>query len=610
MSLPLAPYPPPSVRATFPADQWTAVLHSWSTALTHLLQLPDSKFALSTITDPLVTFITSFLLESPVPTPADTPTLTLRKKSFQLIHRLLSLSHLPRNLLTPTFLISYIRTYGKTPAATQLIDTVWQRHEIAFSELLAKLKGDACSQIRRHAATGEFVEQLGRIFAAYPKIAAMFLAGDEFADAVMEAGDEGVAKLLGRALLEGGKVNWTVVVECLYTLTTSPGEDAKRLLVRLAGYGVGQRLKTAAEESGAPARVAGVAEKLQGYAPVRKRKPVAGKGKGKMPVAEVNTFMHEGEVEMESKVASIRDLFPQLGAGFVRRCLESLGGDVEVVTSALLEDNLPASLAGANREEEQYRPAAPSRASAIPERRNVFDNDELDLLAPESRARLTVGRKNITADTLLDNRDISKESILSALAAIDLDDDERDDTYDEADVGASLEATTESTTAAANEDDERKAWAAYKSSPGNFARDQRGSNARKQLKDETGWTDEALEGFAIMIGREPERARRLDRKWDQTQMPGQSVVIQRSRWQEGDEDGGRGRGRGRGGFRGRGRGGPPPGTQGGQGAPTAPGGDGRGRARNNQNKGRVANHNRRDQRAKKVARGGFGPGPE
>lgn len=150
-----------------------------------------------------------------------------------------------------------------------------------------------------------------------------------------------------------------------------------------------------------------------------------------------------------------------------------------------------------------------------------------------------------------------------------------------------------------------------------FGRDAetRRSGARGKLRDETGMADEAIEGWAVMLQRNPAQMKRLEAKYAWS---GQQAQLERTSWraaagsgtEESDPDGGRG---GRGGGRARGGGG------GGRGR----GGGGRGRgggnvagptgeketevARKNKeaHKGARANHNRRDARAKKMARGGF-----
>lgn len=118
-------------------------------------------------------------------------------------------------------------------------------------------------------------------------------------------------------------------------------------------------------------------------------------------------------------------------------------------------------------------------------------------------------------------------------------------------------------------------------------------------------TDEAIEGWGIMMGRDPKRLRRLEAKFATFQ--GQQRELQTTAWRnspagsadDGSADAGRG-GRGRG--RGRGRGGRGGGNVAG---PTDDKSTQISRQRKEANKGSSANHNRKAQRDKKMARGGF-----
>ena len=139
-------------------------------------------------------------------------------------------------------------------------------------------------------------------------------------------------------------------------------------------------------------------------------------------------------------------------------------------------------------------------------------------------------------------------------------------------------------------------------------------------------TDEAIEGWAIMIGRDPRRLRRLEAKFSITvSFTGGQSELAATAYREGagattesgTEDpeggsGGAGRGRGRGGSfprgSGRGRGTRGRGRGGGGGNVAGPADDKTtqvARQRKDASKGSRANHNRRDQRARKMARGGL-----
>lgn len=245
-------------------------------------------------------------------------------------------------------------------------------------------------------------------------------------------------------------------------------------------------------------------------------------------------------------------------------------------------------------------------------------------------SRIHFGRKDRgTAEALLSDRGDApnKARIIAALAAFDSDDDERDDTYDIEDVGGNVPGGNEEGDADPAFGNEEALFKALTSDATVFNRDAttRRSNARKALKEQTNMTDEALEGWATMINRDPKKRRKLESKY--TAFTGQQRALAPSAYRgspadsgaEGEDDAGatghptdRGRGgrlRGRGGGRGRGRGGGRGGTAGESGAgSTGDGGTGNpqvNRARKEANKSSRANHNRREQRARKMARGGL-----
>lgn len=232
-------------------------------------------------------------------------------------------------------------------------------------------------------------------------------------------------------------------------------------------------------------------------------------------------------------------------------------------------------------------------------------------------AKLSFGKRPIkSADELLKDKSTApnKAAIMSALAAFDSDDDERDDTYDAADVGGTVDATTNQEADGANDAHEEVLFRTFQTSPKVFDRHAtaRRGPERNTLRQETCMTDEALEGWALMLVRNPQKLRRLEAKYA---FSGQQAQLGRTAWRatpdgSGAEDSdrdptasrgrGRGRGRGGGGGGGRGRGG------GNVAGPTGDKGTESARRHKEANKSSKANHNRREGRAKKMARGGFG----
>lgn len=171
-----------------------------------------------------------------------------------------------------------------------------------------------------------------------------------------------------------------------------------------------------------------------------------------------------------------------------------------------------------------------------------------------------------------------------------------------------------------NDSNEELLFRAFQADIRIFARDadtRRGAT-RGKLRDETGMADEAIEGWAVMLQRNPTQMRRLEAKYAWS---GQQAQLDRSAWrdspagsgaEESDPDGGnssnRGGGGGGRGGRARGGGGRGRGGRGRGGNVAGPSGEKETEAarRNKEShKGSRANHNRRDARAKKMARGGF-----
>ena len=80
-------------------------------------------------------------------------------------------------------------------------------------------------------------------------------------------------------------------------------------------------------------------------------------------------------IQIQSLVANVRDLFPQLGTGFLAKCLPYFDNNPENVINALLEDNLPPHLANLDRTMEftenepttviEEKPVEPKREKSI-----------------------------------------------------------------------------------------------------------------------------------------------------------------------------------------------------------------------------------------------------
>jgi len=344
-TIPLAPYPSSAIRASISPVEWSEIVTNWSMALSMLLQLPAERFKDVCSSGDTTKFLLGYLAGPG--RPADASQRLLRKNVFLVIHRVLTVD--PKSLLgTPGFLTSFAHVYGHISEAQRLLEAVWKDHETEMEAAVKALKTKHLPVFTKAAISYDDAAELSKLFQTSPKVAASFLAGDEFVEVAMEAGED-VVKLFAKAWCEAARVNWSVVIDGIYSLTApSSGIKPRVLLEELMGLGVGTKLKQLAAGTGYEERVAGAVEKLQPFKGVpvkRKKKDV--KGKGKMVITP-----YDHEAEISSKVDSIQDLLPDFGTGFLRKCLGAMDGDVEAVTMALLEENIPAELVDADRKEE------------------------------------------------------------------------------------------------------------------------------------------------------------------------------------------------------------------------------------------------------------------
>lgn len=602
----------------------------------------------------------------------------LLKNCFLLASRTLRSSSSPLPLLQWEFLSDFSCVYSKKRIGSVLSQLTQPSQDAAEASLagvkkfLIKnlddgLKGDL-------KAIEERLQRLNHLINASPFAASFFLAGSEFLDGLINCYkimNPPLRKVITTAtylslmgLLESDPPKLSMLTDQLYSLKAAaevhkagPLNGNDSLVPELVSTTpLLQQIDHKLEASGTEnVRAKNVLRDLgtfkkpgAGMKPKRLIRRKIDKGKG---IVHDDHGAMAGEVHIHrmSQVTQIQDLFPELGSGFVSRLLDEFGGDTEQVVAHLLEDSLPAHLKDADRSEQLYvifqfvtidgqtfansrrrstKPRARRKSSLVPHstppqlptRRNIFDDDELDKMTIDA-SKLHIGKRHAskTADDVLADRSTApnKAAILSALAAFDSDDDERDDTYDADDVGGTID--TAANTEDVADDNEEVLWRSFQADPKTFDRDQatRRAASRTKLKGETGMTDEAIEGWAVMLSRNAGQRRRLEMKYSAVNaFTGQQSQLESTAWRAGegvegsDTDGGRGGFRGRGRGRGRGRAGGGGAGAGGRGGGAVAGPSGeqeteQARRRKEANKGQRANHNRRDQRARKMGRGGF-----
>ncbi|XP_062615224.1 activating signal cointegrator 1 complex subunit 2-like [Saccostrea cucullata] len=150
-------------------------------------------------------------------------------------------------------------------------------------------------------------------------------------------------------------------------------------------------------------------------------------------------------VELDSLIAAVKDLLPDLGEGFIELCLEEYGYDIEKVINSVLEDKLPPSLEDLDRSmvRQQYEQ---SEDVVISQRANIFDHDEFDVFSRDKvdLTKVYKGKKGKTDAVDLDKNDAAelnpklaeKYGYQVIEVEDELYDDEYDDTYDTINVGA------------------------------------------------------------------------------------------------------------------------------------------------------------------------------
>ncbi|KAM0466378.1 hypothetical protein ACHAPV_001337 [Trichoderma viride] len=654
---PFAPFPKASWRQHISSNDWDALSEAWIALSQAYLDLEDAAFKQAAAGDESLTvFVSTFVEETATESGARTASPRLLKTIFRLISRLLTISP-PSELLDVKILAGLAKMFPKKHAGP-LLSQLFASHATPIESSLLSLKKllipqlDAGSKGDLRLVEAELI-RLNPLLHVSPNACILLLAGSDFFDGLVTC-FQVINPPLRKAiittvylcligLIEIEPPKWSMVSDQLFAIqaaaethkkgTLNPNDSLAADLVTNTPI-LKVLLRKLESSLTAPSALKNRITALESFKTgviVRPKKLVKrkiDKGKGVEAAEDVHVEMH---IHKMSQITNIQDIFPDLGAGFIAKCLDEYNDDVEKVIASLFDESLPPHLATADRSEtlshtehdaRPHKDLVPhSTPPQLPTRRNVFDDDDFDRLAVDT-SKISFGKNpEKTADDILKDKSTApnKAAILSALAALDPDDDERDDTYDAADVGGTVD-TGDQEANGVNDSNEELLFRAFQADIRIFARDadtRRGAT-RGKLRDETGMADEAIEGWAVMLQRNPAQMRRLEAKYAWS---GQQAQLGRSAWraspagsgaEESDPDGGNSSNRGGGGGRGgraRGGGGHGRGGRGrGGGNVAGPSGEKETEAarRNKEShKGARANHHRRDARAKKMARGGF-----
>ncbi|KAG9069546.1 hypothetical protein KI688_010449 [Linnemannia hyalina] len=276
------------------------------------------------------------------------------------------------------------------------------------------------------------------------------------------------------------------------------------------------------------------------------------------PLPARNAAQEEDYVKRTLLVSQLQDLFPDLGDGFLEACLISFKDDPESVTMHLLEEDLPSDLATMDRSTvrapQQTAPDSmalvqvPSHDNVeeqdvLSTRRNIFDGDEFDMFSGNQvdKTKMYRGKKGPKdVEVVLDDKEFVTQHKSAIMKAVEsMYDDEYDDTYD------SMGLTNNTQTSfklvdAVNEDESNNtqpqqlasSLSCYIANKDVFNRngEARRSKKRQELRNLTKMTDEQLEGWAIMFGRNPRKdaiAQKYEFSGQQTELEGADPVDKR-----------------------------------------------------------------------------------
>src|SRR2546423_1632407 len=562
---PLAQFPPRSIVLNTLPEEWQACLDAWIFAVEFRLRLlPDHfrHFKLSSNASGMA-FLLSYYHQwgyySKIGTaykPEGVKEAKLHRQCFLLTRRLLIGTDLPYDCSSKELfaLIANVSlALGANPSWKDTLNVAWKRSRDHIAAAIETCKSFLIRELPRgwplhDEAVMLSLRQVTSLTKAFFETGKSLMTGSDYLDSVasgypafdvsssdpqaLDLSKELTENLFVclRSLMVSDSPHTSLLLDHLYSLkatvdqkteTSHPHPTILSSLVCLTSF---LRHLEAFTSANGQNRGSNLVKSLYAYRdltmhlhpPVAKKRSTVQKGKEK---AAPNSDMH---FHQASRISQIHDLFPDLPSAYIIRLLDHFSDDVEAVIASLLEpDSLPADLQerhahfdtqsqlnGSLGDRERYEPL-----STVPQRRNVFDGDDFDNLRI-SASNVHMGRKDKTIETTTDKDEHTKAkaAIMAALAAFDSDDDERDDTYDVGDVGGTVDNSIdtdsrprpEKSHAGSDDPYEELLFGAWRNTPEIFARDSntRLSQPRQKLKQETGMSDEQIEGWAVMLGRD------------------------------------------------------------------------------------------------------------
>lgn len=208
----------------------------------------------------------------------------------------------------------------------------------------------------------------------------------------------------------------------------------------------------------------------------------------------------------EEDIIQLGEIFPHLTEFQRSQLLKIYDGNVELAINALFENPSIAETISAEEKEEEGDKL----------QQNGHIDEDIDNIVMKPTKKTTDRHHKHVPD------EVKNKTMSWALKLMyERDEDEYDDTYDDA------EENHTSARLNLGEDDENDEssgmsqidkiqgylWGLLKQDKTLFERSMRGSKVRKEMRKETNWADEQIEGWARMLERSPQRARILEEKF-------------------------------------------------------------------------------------------------
>lgn len=379
MSLPhFAPFPDAKVRKSILPDEWQLYLDSWTSLAELYLRLEDQQFSAAIKEEGSLTqFLLSFFHELALDDELASKVASLRKKTFFLLHRILTKEDAPTALLSWSNLSDICHVYPKSEQFRTLLQGSWRRKSAAIEKSLQTAKTSLIRNLesKRPEEAEKTLDRIAPLLRASSDASTFMLTGSDFLDSLLAAYPQvpqsmqkklvTTAYLGLTAALEGPKPNYSLLSDHLYSLKSSEEQDQKKepgkktLVADLVTNT--PLLEKIREQATTPeaARVKNTAASLSAFRqsglarPKRliRRKVDKGKANADQDSYGHGAFTGEIHVHRMSMISQIQDLFPDLGAGFIVKCLDEYNDDIEQITAHLLEDSLPPHLSEADRGE-------------------------------------------------------------------------------------------------------------------------------------------------------------------------------------------------------------------------------------------------------------------